>query len=143
MAVAVLDDNRSVHAVATGYGCTWNIYHDAVIAAADPVLAGEPAPVSVLGIDETWHGKAKGRSARRAGAGGGRTASTPAWSTSQARPDCWCRSTAARRHRSSTGSPSVMRHGSFVAIDMSLTYARLNDRTDGRRAIIAATTVSD
>src|SRR4029077_11222604 len=59
MALAVLDDDRSVKAVATAYGCSWNTCHDAVIATADPVLAGQPQPVRVLGIDETRRGKAK------------------------------------------------------------------------------------
>jgi len=59
MALAVLDDDRSVKAVAAAYGCTWNICHEAVKATADPVLEGEPAPVRVLGIDETRRGKAK------------------------------------------------------------------------------------
>jgi len=59
MALAVLDDDRSVKAAATAYRCSWNTCHAAVIATADPVLAGEPAPVRVLGIDETRRGKAK------------------------------------------------------------------------------------
>lgn len=67
MALAVLDDNRSVTAVATAYGCTWNVCHDAVIDVADPVLAGEPPPVSVLGIDETRRGKAKWETCSQSG----------------------------------------------------------------------------
>jgi hypothetical protein len=59
MALAVLDDDRSVKAVGAAYGCSWNTCHDAVIATADPVLAGQPPPVRVLGIDETRRGKAK------------------------------------------------------------------------------------
>lgn len=59
MASAVLDDDRSVAAVAAAYGCTWNTCHDAVAATADPVLNSEPEPVTVLGIDETRRGKAK------------------------------------------------------------------------------------
>ncbi len=59
MASAVLDDDRSVAAVAAAYGCTWNTCHDAVAATADPVLDTEPEPVTVLGIDETRRGKAK------------------------------------------------------------------------------------
>ena len=59
MALAVLDGNRSVAAVAGVYGCSWNTCHDAVKATADPVLAAEPEPVTVLGIDETRRGKAK------------------------------------------------------------------------------------
>jgi transposase len=59
MSYAVLDDDRSVKAVAAAYGCTWNTCHDAVIATADPVLAAEPGDVAVLGIDETRRGKAK------------------------------------------------------------------------------------
>ena len=59
MAHSVLDDDRSVAAVATAYGCSWNTCHDAVAATADPVLAAEPEPVTVLGIDETRRGKAK------------------------------------------------------------------------------------
>lgn len=35
MALAVLDDKRSVAAVAVAYGCSWNSCHDAVIATAD------------------------------------------------------------------------------------------------------------
>ena len=59
MGLAVLDDDRSVAAVAAAYGCSWNTCHDAVTATADPVLDAEPDPVSVLGIDETRRGKAK------------------------------------------------------------------------------------
>jgi transposase len=59
MALAVLDDDRSVKAVGAAYGCTWNTCHDAVIATADPALAAEPEGVTVLGIDETRRGKAK------------------------------------------------------------------------------------
>ena len=59
MALAVLDDDRSVQAVGAAHGCSWNTCHDAVITTADPVLAGEPPPVQVLGIDETRRGKAK------------------------------------------------------------------------------------
>lgn len=59
MASAVLDDIRPVAAVAADYGCTWNTCHAAVEATADPVLGGEPAPITVLGIDETRRGKAK------------------------------------------------------------------------------------
>jgi hypothetical protein len=100
MASAVLDDDRSVKAVAAAYGCTWNTCHDAVIATADPVLAGEPEAVSVLGIDETRRGKAKWeRPARRPVPDPGWTASTPGWSISPARAGCWCRSTAVRPNR--------------------------------------------
>ncbi|PND59014.1 hypothetical protein CRM90_02240 [Mycobacterium sp. ENV421] len=42
MASVVLDDHRSVKAVGAAYGCSWNTCHDAVVATADPVLAGEP-----------------------------------------------------------------------------------------------------
>jgi len=59
MASAVLDDIRPVAAVSEAYGCTWNTCHAAVEATADPVLDSEPAPISVLGIDETRRGKAK------------------------------------------------------------------------------------
>ena len=59
MALAVLDDDRSVKAAAAAYGCTWNTCHKAVITTADPVLDREPEPVRVLGIDETRRGKAK------------------------------------------------------------------------------------
>jgi transposase len=43
-------------AVATAHGCTWNVCHDAVVGTVDPVLAAEPEPVMVLGIDETRRG---------------------------------------------------------------------------------------
>lgn len=67
MASAVLDDDRSVAAVAAAYGCTWNTCHDAVAATADPVLATEPEPVTVLGIDETRRGKAKYETCQKTG----------------------------------------------------------------------------
>jgi transposase len=59
MALAVLDDNRSVAAVAAANGCTWNTCHRAVEVTADPLLDTEPEPITVLGIDETRRGKAK------------------------------------------------------------------------------------
>jgi transposase len=59
MATAVLDGDRSVAAVADAYGCGWHTVHDHVIAVADGALEAEPAPVAVLGIDETRRGKAK------------------------------------------------------------------------------------
>ena len=59
MATAVLDEDRSVDAVAGQYRCGWHTVHDNVIAVAEEVLAGELAPVRVLGIDETRRGKAK------------------------------------------------------------------------------------
>lgn len=59
MATAVLDEDRSVAAVAGQYRCGWHTVHDEVIATAEDALAGELAPVAVLGIDETRRGKAK------------------------------------------------------------------------------------
>lgn len=59
LAGAVLDGDRSVSAVAAGYGCAWHTVHTHVIKVADTVLDTEPAPVRVLGIDETRRGKAK------------------------------------------------------------------------------------
>lgn len=41
------------------YRCGWHTVHDHVIAVADAALEAEPAPVRVLGIDETRRGKAK------------------------------------------------------------------------------------
>jgi len=59
MAAAVLDDSSTVEEVATAYRASWDTCHDAVAARADEVLAVEPDPVFVLGIDETRRGKAK------------------------------------------------------------------------------------
>ena len=59
MATAVLDEDRSVAAVAAEYRCGWHTVHDEVITVADAALDAEPAPVVVLGIDETRRGKAK------------------------------------------------------------------------------------
>lgn len=59
MAAAVLDDNRTVKEAARAYRASWNTCHDAVVAMADRVLAADPGPVGVLGIDETRRGKAK------------------------------------------------------------------------------------
>jgi hypothetical protein len=67
MALAVLDDDRSVKAVGAAYGCTWNTCHDAGIATADPALAAEPEGVTVLGIDETRRGKAKWENCSKTG----------------------------------------------------------------------------
>jgi transposase len=68
MALAVLDDDRSVKAVAAAYGCTWNTCHRSVVVTADPILAAEPEPVRVLGIDETRRGKAKWETCPETGA---------------------------------------------------------------------------
>lgn len=59
MAAGVLDDDRSVSAVAAEYRCGWHTVHDRVVTVADTVLDDEPGPVTVLGIDETRRGKAK------------------------------------------------------------------------------------
>jgi transposase len=59
MATAVLDEDRSVAAVAGQYRCGWHTVHDEVVAVAEEALEAEPAPVRVLGIDETRRGKAK------------------------------------------------------------------------------------
>lgn len=59
MASAVLDEDRSVAAVAGQYRCGWHTVHDHVITVADTALQAELEPVRVLGIDETRRGKAK------------------------------------------------------------------------------------
>ncbi len=59
MATQVLDEDRSVAAVAADYRCGWHTVHDHVIAVADAALEAEPAPVRVFGIDETRRDKAK------------------------------------------------------------------------------------
>ncbi|MCW2626461.1 ISL3 family transposase [Mycobacterium sp.] len=128
MSDAVLDDDRSVKAVALAYGCSWNTGHRAVIAAADPVLAAEPENVAVLGIDETRRGKAKWETCPVtgvrtwvdrwdtglvdiSGTGGllvqvnGRAAK-PVIEWLDTRPEGW------------------KAHVEFVAIDMSVTYAK-------------------
>jgi transposase len=128
MSDAVLDDDRSVKAVALAYGCSWNTCHRAVIAAADPVLAAEPENVAVLGIDETRRGKAKWETCPVtgvrtwvdrwdtglvdiSGTGGllvqvnGRAAK-PVIEWLDTRPEGW------------------KAHVEFVAIDMSVTYAK-------------------
>jgi transposase len=97
MALAVLDDDRSVKAVGAAHGCTWNTCHDAVIATADPALAAEPEGVTVLGIDETRRARPSGRTVLRPVSAGGWTAGIPDWSTSRVRAGCWCRSTGVRR----------------------------------------------
>lgn len=53
MGAEVLDKDRSVAAVAGDYRCGWPTVHDHVITVADAALEAEPAPVQVLGIDET------------------------------------------------------------------------------------------
>lgn len=61
MALAVLDYDRSVKAVRAAYGCSRNTCREAVKATANPVLAAEPQPVRVLGIDETRRGPVAAR----------------------------------------------------------------------------------
>lgn len=56
MARDIGDAARSVIEVAGGAGVSWPTAHAAFIAHADAVL-GDPAPVRVLGIDETRRGK--------------------------------------------------------------------------------------
>ena len=53
---AIGDAARSVAEVAASHGVSWPTAHRAFIAHADGLL-GEPAPVRVLGIDETRRGK--------------------------------------------------------------------------------------
>lgn len=96
MAAAVLDEDRSVAAVAGQYRCGWHTVHDEVITVADAALDGEPAPVRVLGIDET---RPAGNTTWRPGGECGSTAGTPAWLTSPATRACWCRSTVETRRR--------------------------------------------
>ena len=99
---------RNPTAVATDYRCGWHTVHDHVITVADAALEAEPAPVRVLGIDETRRGKAKWEHRPRHWDNGcGWTAGTPAWSTSPAIRACWPRSTDVTRRRSSTGSKSA------------------------------------
>jgi hypothetical protein len=64
MATAVLDEDRSVAAVAGQYRCGWHTVHDEVVAVAEDALGAEPAPVAVLGIDETRRGIGGGRPRR-------------------------------------------------------------------------------
>lgn len=61
MAATVLDDIRPV---AADYGCSWNTCDAAVETTADAVLDGEPASVTVLGIDETAGPRPNARPAR-------------------------------------------------------------------------------
>ena len=56
MATAIGDANRSVSEVAAAHNVGWPTAHRAFVAVADAVL-GEPAPTTVLGIDETRRGK--------------------------------------------------------------------------------------
>lgn len=55
-AAAAVDEHRSVLAAATGHGISWPVVHAAFVRHADDRLA-EPAPVAVLGIDETRRGR--------------------------------------------------------------------------------------
>jgi hypothetical protein len=111
MALAVLDDNRSVAAVAAANGCTWNTCHRAVEVTADPLLDTEPEPITVLGIDETRRGKAKYEMCPDTG--------TRVWVDRfdtglvdiSGEPACWCRSTGGRRNRCRTGSVHAMPGG--------------------------------
>ncbi len=67
MATAVLNEDRSVAAVASQYRRGGHTAHDHVIAVAEEALEAELAPVRVLGIDETRRGKAKWEHDRETG----------------------------------------------------------------------------
>ncbi len=56
MGAAIGDDARSVVEVAASHGVSWPTAHRAFVEHADRLLV-EPAPVRVLGIDETRRGK--------------------------------------------------------------------------------------
>lgn len=51
------DSGRAVAEVAASHGVSWHTAHDAFTATVDPVLAGEPEPVTDLGIDEVRRGR--------------------------------------------------------------------------------------
>lgn len=99
MACAVLDDNRSVAAVAAACGCTWNTCHDAVVATASRVLNTEPEPVTVLGIDETRRGKAKYETCQKTGKRVWVDRFDTGLVAMTSTGGLWYRSTAARRNR--------------------------------------------
>lgn len=67
LASAVLDQDRSVAAVAAEYGCGWASVHDQVEATADKALEAPAPPVAVLGIDETRRGKPKWETDKQTG----------------------------------------------------------------------------
>lgn len=58
MGAAIGDAARSVAEAGASYGLSWPTAHRAFVAHADALL-GEPAPVRVLGIDETRRGKTR------------------------------------------------------------------------------------
>lgn len=53
---AAVDEHGSVRAAAAGHGISWPVVHAAFVGHADAQLV-EPAPVAVLGIDETRRGR--------------------------------------------------------------------------------------
>jgi transposase len=55
-AAAAVDEHGSVRAAAAGHGISWPVVHGAFVAHADERLV-DPAPVAVLGIDETRRGR--------------------------------------------------------------------------------------
>jgi transposase len=56
---AVATAGRVVSEVAASAGLSWPVVHAAFVARAAALLSAEPAPVEVLGIDETRRGKPK------------------------------------------------------------------------------------
>ena len=56
IAAAIGEANRAVSEVAEAFGVSWPTAHTAFVEVADRVL-GPPAPVRILGIDETRRGK--------------------------------------------------------------------------------------
>jgi len=90
MGAAIGADARSVVEVAASHGVSWSTAHRAFVEHADRLLV-EPAPVRVLGIDETRRGNPGGSTARSPVGGCGSIRGTPGSSTSTAIKDCSAR----------------------------------------------------
>ena len=128
MATEVLEKDRSVDAVAGEYCCGWHTVHDHVMTVADAVLDAEPAPVRVLGIDETRRGKARWEN----DPGTGRRARVDRWDTGLVDitgeqglvVQVNGRTSAVVTEWLAERDPAWRATITHVAIDMSLVYAR-------------------
>src|SRR5512144_2639103 len=107
---AAVDEHGSVRAAAAGHGISWPVVHAAFVGHADAQLV-EPAPVAVLGIDETRRGRPRWDRDPDSGGGGGWTGSRPTSWTWAATVGCSARPAGAPLPQSLRGWTRAARTG--------------------------------
>ena len=129
-AAAVVEGGASVAAAVRAHRVSWPVVHAAYVARADAVLT-EPAPVQVLGIDETRRGRPRWSRDLATAGGCGRSRSRRTSSTWLVRVACSDRPLGAPWPRSLAGWRLAGRSGRPACRSWPWTRAR---RTGGRSA---------